>query len=437
MDTQSEVAKRTIRKLTTRIIPYIFILYIISFLDRVNIGYAALTMNKALSLSSSVFGLISGIFFIGYFIFEVPSNIILHKIGARIWIARIMVTWGIVVIITAWAANATHLYILRFLLGLAEAGFFPGIILYLTLWFPAKQQARAIALFMSAMPVSNIIGAPISAWFLGFTHLGWEGWRWLFVWEGLPAVIFGIITIFYLTDRPEQAKWLSDEEKNWLTTKLKEEHEAKIAAKKLTTKEALANRRVWYLSLVYFFSQNGLFGVGFWLPTIIKGFSNSLSNQQVGFIAMIPYIVAGVSMIFVARHSDRTGERRIHTAIPPLVGAIGLIGSGMSHDPVVQIIMLSIATAGIFSYYACFWSMTSTFLTGAAAAVGIAVINSIGNLGGFVGPYTIGLLKDATGSVYTGLYYLGGCLLITSLLILALRKENPSSASSQSGKQAV
>lgn len=437
MAANSEVGERTLKKIMTHIMPFIFILYIVAFLDRVNLGYAALTMNKALSLSSSVFGLISGIFFLGYFIFEIPSNIIMHKIGARVWIARILVSWGIVVMITAWAANATHLYILRFLLGVAEAGFFPGIILYLTYWFPAKQQARAFAIFMTALAVSNIIGAPVSTWILGFKHLGWDGWRWLFIWEGAPAVIMGFVTWFYLTDRPEQAKWLTAEEKNWLIGKLKEEHNAKVAVKHLSNKEAMANSRVWHLAFIYFFLVTGLYGIGFWLPTIIKGFSKILTNQQVGFITMIPYIVGAISMVLVARHSDRTGERRLHTAIPPLIGGLALIGSGLTGNPLIQLIMLSIATAGIYSFFGSFWSLPAIFLTEASAAVGIAVINSVGNLGGFVGPYAIGALKDATGSVFSGLYFLAACLIVTFILVMAIRKENATSTFAQGKKHSV
>ncbi|MHB1653082.1 MAG: MFS transporter [Desulfitobacteriaceae bacterium] len=418
------LGERTLRKVTYRILPFIFVLYIVAFLDRVNLGYAALTMNKALALSSSVFGLISGIFFLGYFIFEVPSNILMHRIGARVWIARILVSWGIVVIITAWVSNATHLYILRFLLGVAEAGFFPGIILYMTYWFPAKNQARAFALFMTALAVSNIIGAPVSTWILGFNALGLAGWRWLFILEGAPAVIMGIVTIFYLTDRPEKANWLDKEEKEWLLAELKKEKGDKLQTKHLSTRQVMLNPRVWHLSFIYLSLVVGLYGIGFWLPQIIKAFSKVLTNQQVGFITMIPYIVGGIAMIIVARHSDSTGERRYHTAIPPLIGAFALIGSGLTSNPYVSIIMLSIATAGIYSFFGSFWSLPPMFLTGEAAAVGIAVINSVGNLGGFIGPYVLGALKDVTGSMTTGLYFLSACLVATTLLVLAIRKEH-------------
>ncbi|SEN20175.1 MFS transporter [Lihuaxuella thermophila] len=421
--------ERTIKKVKMRIIPYIFLLYIIAFLDRVNLGYAALDMNQALGLTSEVFGLISGIFFFGYFIFEVPSNMILHRVGARVWIGRILISWGIVVIITAWAENATHLYILRFLLGVAEAGFFPGIILYITYWFRAKEQARAFALFMMALAASNIIGAPLSTWIMD--HIDWfgmPGWRWMFILEGLPAVIFGFITFYYLTDRPDDAKWLTQEEKNWLKAELQREQEAKQKMKKHTTKEVFKNLRVWHLSLIYFTLVLGLYGIGFWMPQLIKAFSKSLSNTQVGLITMIPYIVGGMAMIVWARRSDRTGERRIHTAIPPAIGALGLIGAAISSDPVVSVIMMAIATAGIYSFFGPFWSLPALFLSEAAAAVGIAIINSFGNLGGFVGPYVLGVLEGLTGSATAGLFFLSLSLIATSLLVLAIRKEYGRSA---------
>lgn len=418
------LGETTMKKISRRIIPFIFVLYIISFLDRVNIGYAALDMNKALGLTSSALGLISGIFFFGYFLFEVPSNILMHRIGARIWIARILISWGAVVIITAWAQNATHMYILRFLLGVAEAGFFPGIILYITYWFRAKEQARAFALFMTALAASNIIGAPVSTWVMDHVHwAGMPGWRWMFVIEGVPAIIFGVITYFYLTDRPEQATWLTDEEKNWLKGELAKEEQAKKKQKHDSIKEIIFNPSVWRFSLIYFTLVTGLYGVGFWMPSIIKAFSKILTNTQVGLITMIPYILGGLAMIWWARKSDRTGERRMHTALPPIIGAIGLIGCGMTTNPVVSLIMMSLATVGIYSFFGPFWSLPALFLSETAAAVGIAFINSVGNLGGFLGPYALGYLKDATGKVQAGLFFLSLFLIICSLLVLSIKKE--------------
>ncbi|KAB2328316.1 MFS transporter [Cytobacillus depressus] len=427
---KSELEERTLKKVSRRIIPYIFVLYIIAFLDRVNIGYAALDMNKALGLTATAMGLISGIFFISYFLFEVPSNMLMHRIGARKWIGRIMISWGIVVIITAWVQNANHLYILRFILGVAEAGFFPGVILYITYWFRGKERARAVALFMAALPVSNIIGAPLSTWIMdNINWAGMEGWRWMFILEGIPAVILGIVTIFYLTDRPDQAKWLTKEEKEWLISELENENKRKTSNNNHKLKDIFASTRVWRLSFIYLTLVTGLYGIGFWMPTIIKGFSDILSNSQVGLIAMIPYILGGIGMVLWARNSDRTGERKMHAALPPLIGAIGLFGCGLTTNPVVSIVMMSIVTVGIYSIFGPFWAIPSLFLSEYEAAVGIALISSIGNLGGFIGPYVIGYVKDATGSVEMGLYFLSLVLFICFLLVFTIKKEHVTSPS--------
>jgi ACS family tartrate transporter-like MFS transporter len=427
---QSELETRTLRKVSRRIIPYIFVLYIIAFLDRVNIGYAALEMNKDLGLTASVMGLISGIFFIGYFLFEVPSNMLMHRVGARKWIGRIMITWGFVVIITAWVQNANHLYILRFLLGVAEAGFFPGIILYITYWFRAKDRARVVALFMTALAASNIIGAPLSTWIMDHVHIaGMAGWRWIFVAEGIPAVIIGITVLFYLTDRPEQAKWLTEEEKEWLISELKKDNLGKEKNQHSGLKEVLANPRVWRLAFIYLTLVTGLYGIGFWMPTIIKSLSTTVSNTQVGLITMIPYIIGGIAMVWWGRRSDRTGERKMHTALPPLVGAIGMMGCGLTTNPILSIIMLTIATFGIYSIFGPFWAIPSLFLTEFEAAVGIALISSIGNLGGFIGPYAIGFVSDATGKVEMGLYFLSFMLIICFLLVITIKKEQVNAAS--------
>jgi ACS family tartrate transporter-like MFS transporter len=425
----SELETRTLKKVSRRIIPYIFVLYIIAFLDRVNIGYAALEMNKELSLTASAMGLISGIFFIGYFLFEVPSNMLMHRVGARKWIGRIMITWGLVVVITAWAQNANHMYVLRFFLGVAEAGFFPGIILYITYWFRRKDRARVVALFMTALAASNIIGAPLSTWIMDHIHWwGMAGWRWIFVAEGIPAVIIGITAIFYLTDRPEQAKWLTKEEKEWLISELKKDNQGKEKDQHSGLKEVLANPRIWRLSFIYLTLVTGLYGIGFWMPTIIKSLSTTVSNTQVGLITMIPYILGGIAMVWWGRRSDRTGERKMHTALPPLVGAIGILGCGLTTNPIMSIIMLSIATVGMYSIFGPFWAIPSLFLTEFEAAVGIALISSIGNIGGFIGPYAIGFVSDATGKVETGLFFLSFSLVICFLLVITIKKEHVAAA---------
>ncbi|GIN87487.1 MFS transporter [Heyndrickxia sporothermodurans] len=422
--TNASVEKRTVKKVTRRIVPFIFLLYIISYLDRANIGFAALDMNKALGISSEVFGFISGIFFIGYFIFEVPSNILLQKFGARKWIARILISWGIVSVATAFAQGAAHLYIIRFLLGVAEAGFFPGIILYLNSWFRKKELARTIALFMTAIPASYIIGGPLSTWIMdNITWFGIEGWRWMFILEGFPAVILGVVTIFYLTEKPEDAKWLSKEEKTWLINEIRYEQELATGNKveQHSHKKALTDKKVWHLSIIYFVYISGSLGVGYWMPQIIKELSSLLNNTQIGFISTIPYIVATIAMNYWAIRSDRRGERKMHTALPLIIGAITLIGAGLTHNPLFSMTFITLSLAGMYCFKGPFFALTSTELTPATSVVGIALINSIGNLGGFLGPYAIGYLKDSTGSTGAGLVFLSVMLLIGFILVLFLK----------------
>ncbi|PLR75923.1 MFS transporter [Bacillus sp. V3-13] len=424
MNENAYLEEQTVRKVTKRIIPFLFVLFIIAYLDRVNLSYAALDMNKDLALSSEVFGLIAGIFFLGYVIFEIPSNIMLHKFGARKWIARILISWGLVVVFTGYVQNETHLYILRFLLGIAEAGFFPGIILYITYWFRTKDQARAYALFYLALPVSNIAGAPVSTWIMDNIHwFGWEGWRWMFVLEGLPAILLGIVTFFYLTDRPHQAKWLTEEEKAWLEAELEKEKSMKKPQEKHSIAKVFTNGKVLHLALVYITINFGLYGIGFWMPQIIKGLSSDLSSTQIGLLTMIPYIFAGITMILWGMHSDKTGERRWHAAIPPIIGAIGLAGCAIIKDPAISLVLLSLTTMGLFSFFAPFWSLPNRFLAGSSAAVGIALINSIGNFGGFFGPYMMGFTEEVTGSTSSGLFILSGALILCTCLILLFRKE--------------
>jgi MFS transporter, ACS family, tartrate transporter len=309
--TSDETGQRTIRKVTLRLLPFLFILYVVAFLDRVNFGYAALEMNSSLGISAEIFGFLSGIFFIGYLLFEVPSNLILERIGARIWIARIMISWGVVVIATAAATDILHLAALRFILGIAEAGFFPGIILYITLWFREKELARAVALFMTALTISNIFGAPVSTWILDNIHwFGIEGWRWLFVIEGLPAIFLGILTWFYLTDRPEDADWLEPEEKSWLIQELAREREVRRSAGTCNgLRMVIADRRTWHLSLIYCSVTVGLYGLGFWMPQIIRSLNAGFSNFEIGLVMTIPFIAAAIAMLVWSWHSDRTQEQ--------------------------------------------------------------------------------------------------------------------------------
>lgn len=418
-----ELENRTIKKVTRRIIPFAFVLYMIAFLDRANLGFAALDMNKDLGLTSEVFGLVTGIFFIGYFLFEVPSNVFLHRFGARKWIARILITWGLFSTLTGFVQNEMHLYILRFLLGVAEAGFFPGMILYLTYWFRGKELARTISLFMMAMPFSYIVGAPLSTWIMDHIHwMDLAGWRWMFILEGLPAVIMGVVTLFYLTNSPKEAKWLTEEEKSWLIENLAKEQADKTVKKQHSMKQVLKNTQVWYFCAIYFLYISGGYAIGYFMPQIIQELSSKLTNTQIGLLTMLPYLAASVAMIIWSRRSDRTGERYLHAALPLIFAALGFMGVGFFSDPFVALAMLVVATLSIYCFNGPFWSLPPQFLTGAAAAVGIAFVNSFGNLGGFLGPYILGISKDLTGNVSTGLYVLSGFMLLACLLLILLRK---------------
>lgn len=414
-----------VRKVTLRIIPFMFLLYIVSYLDRANIGYAALEMNKELALTSEAFGFISGIFFIGYFLFEVPSNVMLNKYGARIWIARILVTWGLIAAATAFAQTANQLYVLRFFLGVAEAGFFPGVIVYLTYWFRSKELATTVALFTAAIPVSYIIGAPLSTWIMdNIKWLDWSGWRWMLFLEGVPAVFLGIACFLFLTDKPEQAKWLTQQEKDWLLAELERDRQSRKNVKRLGVFKTMVNKKVLYLAFIYFVYQCGSLGVGYWMPQIIKGFSSDLTHTQIGLIAMLPYIVATVAMVIWSRSSDRRNERKMHSAIPLAVAALGLVGAGMLSSPVASMAMICVALSGLYSFKSPFWALPTLFLDRATAAVSIAVINSIGNLGGFVGPSLIGVVKGNSQSAATGLLFLSALLLIAFLMTALMRVTN-------------
>jgi MFS transporter, ACS family, tartrate transporter len=409
--------KRVVGKTMRRILPFALLLYIVAYLDRVNIGYAALQMNADLSLSAEGFGLLSGIFFIGYFLFEVPSNMIMHKVGAKIWIARIMITWGIIAMLTAWVETATHLYILRFLLGIAEAGFFPGIILYLTYWFRIQERGRASALIIVAMPIGALIGAPLSTWIMENIHwLGWAGWRWMFLLEGIPAILLGIISLFYLTDRPKKAKWLTEEEKNWLEAELDKEREQKKHIKQTSKWEIFKSLNVYKLSLVYFMNYGAIYGLSFWLPTIIDSLSGTLSITAIGWLATIPAIAGIPSMLLWAWHSDKTNERRGHLMISFIIAAIGFAGCGLTSNPYVTITFVTLASIGLYSFSGVFMSFVTTFFTDSTAPVGIATVNSLASLGGFFGPMVFGYF-----TLSTGMFFVSGLLLVAFLVLLTMK----------------
>jgi MFS transporter, ACS family, tartrate transporter len=415
-DPRSELERSTIRAISWRLIPFLGLAYFFSYLDRVNLSFAALTMNAELKFSPTIFAWGAGIFFIGYFIFEVPSNLALEKFGASRWIARIMVSWGIISASMAAVSGVWSFYSLRFLLGVAEAGFFPGIILYLTYWYPAEYRARFLAAFAIAVPLSSVIGAPISGLLLGLDGaMGLRGWQWLFIIEGVPSVLLGIITWFYLTDRPAKAHWLTAEQRAWLSAKLENEIAAKKAAQQLTLGQALSSRRVITLSLIYFGFVGALYGMQFWLPQIVKAFG--FSNAQTGFVTAVPYLFGTVAMILWARHSDAKRERVMHVGLPLLLTAAALGVCGYMDSPRVTMVALIVAAIGIFCTFGVFWTLPTAWLSGSAAAGAIALINSIGNLAGFGGPYLIGWVKEATGSTSTGLLVLAALPLIGGLLV--------------------
>lgn len=421
-----------VRKVTRNVIPFVFVLYIVNYIDRANIGYASLQMNKELGLTSQAFGLAAGLFFIGYFLFEVPSNIALAKFGARVWIARILLTWGVLATAMGFVHNDIQLIIVRFLLGVAEAGFFPGIIVYLARWFRRQELATTIALFTASIPVSYIIASPLSTLIMDHIHwFGWSGWRWMFILEGLPAVILGVLCYFRLTESPSQAKFLEPAERDWLTEELRRQDEEQAGqVKHLSILATLANPKVLYLGAIYFVYQVGSLGTGYWLPQIIKSFGRSLTNTQVGLIGMIPYVVATAAMIVWSRRSDRLQERKAHSYLPLALSAVAMFAAAMTKSPVLAIAAISIALAGLYSFKSPFWAVPSLFLSTATAGTAIAAINSIGNLGGFVGPYAQGIIVDRTGSKTAGLVFFGVLLVVATIMMIVIRLREPDESTS-------
>ena len=420
-DASPTFADAVYRKVSWRLIPLLFVCYIVAYLDRVNVGFAKLQMQDALQFSEAVYGLGAGIFFVGYFLFEVPSNIILHKVGARRWIARIMITWGLLSAGTMFVNSPMAFYVIRFLLGAAEAGFFPGIILYLTYWYPAARRGKATSLFLAAIPVAGILGGPVSGWILqGMAGVnGWDGWQWLFLLQGLPTVAIGFLVWRYLDDRVKDAAWLDHEERELIARDIAAEATGKADVNILS---ALANPRVWLLALVYFTFTSGLYGISFWLPSIIKaiGVKGAL---DIGLISAIPWSFGVVAMYLTARSADRRLEHRWHCAVAALVGAAGLMFSVAMHNDVTwAMVGLTVATMGIMSTLPVFWGMPTALLGGAAAAAGIAFINSFGNLSGFAAPFAIGMIKDATKSTDAGLHMLAGLLVLGAVLVLLVKR---------------
>ncbi|MDY0746936.1 MFS transporter [Paucibacter sp. R3-3] len=418
---EQELEKRTLRRITWRIVPFIMLLYFVAYIDRVNIGFASLTMKTDLGFTASMLGFGAGIFFWGYFLFEVPSNVVLHKVGARLWIARVMVTWGVISAAMALVKGPTSFYVIRFLLGAAEAGFFPGIILYLSYWFPAQHRAGVTAFFMAAAPISTALGSPVSAALLELDGImGMHGWQWLFVLEAVPALVLGVVVFFYMTDRPEQATWLKDDERAWLVKTMNAENARKAGTSQHSLFSGLANPKVLALSLVYFGTSAGLYTLGIWAPQIIKQLG--VSSMTVGLLNAVPPSISVVAMIWWSRRSDRSGERTWHVVLPCVAAAVGLAIATESTSMFGLIAALTLVNIGISCAKPPLWSMPTTFLSGAAAATGIATINSIGNLGGFFGPAMIGWIKDSTGSFSGGLYFVAGLLVLSAVLTLILSR---------------
>ncbi len=418
-DTDLSFEEATFSKVTWRLLPLLFLCYVASYLDRVNVGFAKLQMLQDLQFSETMYGLGAGIFFIGYFLFEIPSNIILHKVGARLWIARIMITWGLISGAMIFVTTPQMFYVMRFLLGVAEAGFFPGVILYLTYWFPSHRRGKITALFMTGIAISGVIGGPLSGWIMHSMPgvYGFAGWQWMFILEALPSLVLGVAVIFYLKDSIRDAHWLNEAEKRLLETQIQRDQEGK---EQLSMKQLFANGKVWLGALIYFCFVMGLYGVSFWLPTIIKttGVADPLN---IGLLTAIPYGIAAIAMIMIGRSADQLRERRWHVALPAFLGCAGLLFStAYDHNTLLAMASLTLAAVGILTSLPLFWSLPTAFLGGTAAAAGIALINSLGNLAGFVSPYLVGWLKDATQSTNSGMFVLAGSLLLGGLLTLAV-----------------
>jgi D-galactonate transporter len=406
-------------RVTRRLIPLLFACYVAAFLDRVNVGFAKLQMLADLRFSETVYGLGAGIFFIGYFLFEIPSNIILHRVGARLWIARVMLTWAVVSAAMMFVTTPAAFYVLRFLLGVAEAGFFPGVILYLTYWFPSDRRAAIVALFMTGIPVAGLIGGPVSGWILKTMAgvQGLAGWQWLFLLEAVPSFLLGIAVLLFLDDGISGARWLAADEKELLANRI-------AADRKLATTHSLlagvTNPRVWFLAFIYFCLIAGLYGAGFWIPTLIQR-TGVASPFTIGLLTVVPNLVAAVAMVTISRRSDRVRERRWHLVAPALIGAAGWVVTVLyGGSTAIALAGMSLAMAGVTTSLAQFWCLPTAILAGAAAATGIALINSIGNLSGFLGPWVMGWLVDRTGSTDTGVYVLAAVMVIGSVLVLTI-----------------
>jgi len=422
---EPEVARRARHRIARRLLPFLFLLYVIAFLDRMNVSAAALQMPNDLGFSEGVIGLGAGIFFLGYFLLEIPGALIVERWSARRWIARIMISWGLMTLLMAFIHTSRQFYVVRFLVGAAEAGFLPGVIVYLTHWFRYQDRAKAVAFFYAANPLSYVIGSPLAGLLLGLSWLGLRGWRWLFIIEGIPAVVVGMITIWYLTDWPGQAHWLPADEKSWITSELQREKEAKNRRRSYRVWEALRHRDVILLTMCYFCAMTGSYGIAFWLPTILKRLSGK-SDFKVTLLAALPYVAAFVTQQVNGWHSDRTQERRWHAAIPVFVCGLALGLAVVYRSNLTMSVGLFVLAGGSFyGFQPVFWAVPTLFLSESAAAASIGLINAVGNLGGFVGPMVIGYLANRTHSFSPGLLYLVASLFVSGSLMLAVGRQAP------------
>jgi ACS family tartrate transporter-like MFS transporter len=417
------LAERTLAKVGRRLLPFVLLLYIVAWLDRVNISFAALQLNREPWYSDAVYTFGATVFFVGYALFELPSNLVLARVGARLWVARIMITWGLFSIAMLFVRGPTSFYVLRFLLGVAEAGFLPGIIYYLGNWYPSAERARAVSWFMLAIPLSAVVGGPLAGWILTFD--GWhglQGWQWLFLLEGLPAVALGVVVLFYLTDTPQQARWLEPEQREWLAATIRAEQAAAETRHGIRLGAALRHPTVLLLCLILLACQTCSYGLQLWIPQILRAMGG-LSDLEVGLVSAIPYIAASIGMIAIGASSDRTGERLLHLAIPTAIGALSFAASAYFSSPVLGILALSIAAIGVNSTRGPFWALPTRFLTGSAAAGGIAVINMVASLGGIIGPYAVRFGRYLAGGNFAGgMLALGLVMLIGALLCVPLSR---------------
>lgn len=431
---------RALKRVTIRLIPLLFCCYVIAYIDRINVGFAKLQLQGVLGVDPAVFGRVyglgAGLFFIGYFLFEVPSNLILQRVGARVWIARIMIVWGLVSVAFVFMKGVTSFYVLRFLLGAAEAGFFPGVILYITYWYPPGERARMVALFAIGAIAAGAVGSPVSGALLEMDGIGGlAGWQWLFFLEGLPAVLLGFVVLFLLPNGPQDARWLSAREKKWIAHRLAQAASESDASQRHSLRDCFTSPVVWLLCLIYFLRNVGTYGYEMWLPTIVKGVTGK-SDSVVGLINGLPYLAAGIAMYLVSRHSDKTGERRGHMAAGAIGATIGFVIAATAQNAFLAIAGLAVAYAGSKASLPPFWALSTQFLKGTAAAGGIALINSVGNLGGFFGPTLVGVIKDNTGSNFGGLVLLGACYVGVAILAFAVpdKTKNSTRHSSAEGK---